>query len=124
RAHGPDRLVSRRPWLAPGRDSALIARGARLYPRLGCDFLRAMDEGSIILDYWTPPGTSLADTDGMLANVQKILMAMPDVRGYSRRTGTQLGFFITEPNRGDYVIRLKPRSQRRGVDEVINDIRT
>jgi multidrug efflux pump subunit AcrB len=82
-----------------------------------------MDEGSIILDYWSPPGTSLTDTDAMLASVEKVLLAMPDVRGYSRRTGTQLGFFITEPNRGDFVIRLKPRRQRRGVEEVIADIR-
>jgi Cu/Ag efflux pump CusA len=45
------------------------------------------------------------------------------VQSYSRRTGTQLGFFITEPNRGDYVIRLKPRRGRRPADEIIDDLR-
>jgi CzcA family heavy metal efflux pump len=117
-------LLFRQPWIAGIVVLGLIAGAAFLYPRLGSDFLPAMDEGSIILDYWTPPGTSLSDTDAMLGNLEKILVGLPDVRGYSRRTGTQLGFFITEPNRGDYVIRLKPRRQRRDVDEVIADIRS
>jgi CzcA family heavy metal efflux pump len=102
---------------------ALIAAGALLYRQIGTDFLPAMDEGSIILDYWTPPGTSLSDTDAMLNEAEKVIMALPDVESYSRRTGTQLGFFITEPNRGDYVINLKPRAQRRAVDDVIEDLR-
>jgi Cu/Ag efflux pump CusA len=82
-----------------------------------------MDEGSIILDYWTPPGTSLSDTDQMLDAAEKIILATPGVETYSRRTGTQLGFFITEPNRGDYVIKLEPKSRRRGVDEIIDELR-
>ena len=82
-----------------------------------------MDEGSIILDYWTPAGTSLTDTDQMLGEVEKIIASLPDVASYSRRTGDQLGFFITEPNSGDYVIRLKPKGERRGVEEVTDDLR-
>ncbi|HEY1434553.1 MAG TPA: efflux RND transporter permease subunit [Thermoanaerobaculia bacterium] len=116
-------FLFRYPWLAGLLCAALLLAGHRLYRTLGSDFLPAMDEGAIILDYWTPPGTSLGDTDAMLSNVEKILLSMPDVRGYSRRTGTQLGFFITEPNRGDFVIRLKSRRGRRGVEEVIADIR-
>jgi multidrug efflux pump subunit AcrB len=83
-----------------------------------------MDEGSIILDYWTPPGTSLTDTDQTLGQVERIIAAQPDVATYARRTGTQLGFFVTEPNTGDIVIRLKPRGQRRRLEEVIDDLRS
>ena len=101
----------------------LITATWLLVGRLGSDFLPSMDEGSIILDYWSPPGTSLTDTDAMLNNVEREIVSVPDVRAYSRRTGTQLGFFITEPNRGDYVIDLKPRRQRRLVDEIIEDLR-
>ena len=130
-ARPPVRKASRapspfRPWhavLAGLACIALIGGSTLLYKRLGSDFLPAMDEGSIILDYWTPPGTSLTDTDAMLNGLEKVLLTIPDIRGYSRRTGTQLGFFITEPNRGDYVIRLKPRRERRNVEEVIADIR-
>jgi len=98
--------------------------GYLLVKSLETDFLPAMDEGSIILDYWTPAGTSLEETTGMLREVERVIQSIPDVAGYSRRTGTQLGFFITEPNRGDYVIELKPRKQRRPVEEVISELRT
>ena len=101
----------------------LLGATGLLYTRMQTDFLPHMDEGSIILDYWTPPGTSLTDTDAMLVQAEKVIMALPDVSGYSRRTGTQLGFFITEPNRGDYVIDLKPRAQRRAIDAVIEELR-
>ncbi len=66
-----------------------------------------MDEGSIVLDYTSPPGTSLEETDRMLREVEKIIVSEPEVAAYSRRTGTQMGFFITEPNTGDYLIQLK-----------------
>ncbi|MEO8910948.1 MAG: efflux RND transporter permease subunit [Gemmatimonadaceae bacterium] len=95
-----------------------------LYNRIGTDFLPAMDEGSIILDYWTPPGTSLSETDAMLREAERVIISNPDVASYSRRTGAQLGFFITEPNRGDYVIKLKPRKERHGVEEIMDDLRT
>jgi CzcA family heavy metal efflux pump len=118
------RAFIQRSWLAPVVLVVLLGTGWLLYRRIGTDFLPDMDEGSIILDYWTPPGTSLTDTDEMLRRMEQVILAMPDVSSYSRRTGTQLGFFITEPNRGDYVINLKPRGQRRPVDEVIDDLRS
>ena len=81
-----------------------------------------MDEGSIVLDYNSPPGTSLEETDRMLREVEKIIVQVPEVQAYSRRTGTQMGFFITEPNSGDYLIQLK-KKRNRTTEEVINDIR-
>jgi CzcA family heavy metal efflux pump len=114
----------RHRWIGLTACAALLGAGFLFYTSLGSDFLPAMDEGSIILDYWTPPGTSLTDTDALLVEAEKTILSLPDVQSYSRRTGTQLGFFITEPNRGDYVIRLKPRRQRRDIDDVISDIRT
>jgi CzcA family heavy metal efflux pump len=104
--------------------AALGGAGWFLYRVVDTDFLPAMDEGSIILDYWTPAGTSLTETNRMLLEAEKVIQSLPDVASYSRRTGTQLGFFITEPNRGDYVIKLRPRSERRPVDAVIDDLRT
>src|SRR5258706_5311230 len=81
-----------------------------------------MDEGSIVLDYTSPPGTSLEETDRMLREAEKIIKTVPEVEAYSRRTGTQMGFFITEPNTGDYLIQLK-KNRKRTTDEVIEDIR-
>jgi len=81
-----------------------------------------MDEGSIVLDYNSPSGTSLEETDHMLREAEKMIAAIPEVKTYSRRTGTQMGFFITEPNRGDYLIQLK-KDRTKTTEEVISDIR-
>lgn len=93
-----------------------------VYPKLETGFLPEMDEGSIVLDYNSPPGTSLEETDRMLGEVEKIIIATPEVEAYSRRTGTEMGFFITEPNRGDYLIQLKKKRDKT-TEEVIDDIR-
>jgi len=81
-----------------------------------------MDEGSIVLDYASPPGTSLQETDRMLREVEKLLPTVPEIENYSRRTGTEMGFFITEPNRGDYLIQLR-KDRKRSTNEVIDEIR-
>jgi Cu/Ag efflux pump CusA len=59
---------------------------------------------------------------GYLREVEKILVKVPEVEAYSRRTGTQMGFFITEPSRGDYLIQLK-KERDKSTEEVISDIR-
>lgn len=94
-----------------------------VFPRLSTGFLPEMDEGSIVLDYNTPPGTSLEETDRILKTVEKEMAKIPEIQAYSRRTGTQMGFFITEPNTGDYLIQLK-KNRHRSTDEVIAGIRT
>jgi multidrug efflux pump subunit AcrB len=101
---------------------ALIAAVVYVYPKLETGFLPDMDEGSIVLDYNSPPGTSLEETDRMLREVEKIIVATPEVEAYSRRTGTEMGFFITEPNRGDYLIQLK-KDRSKTTDDVIEDLR-
>jgi CzcA family heavy metal efflux pump len=90
--------------------------------RLETGFLPEMDEGSIVLDYTSPPGTSLDETDRMLREIEKIIIKQPEVATYSRRTGTQMGFFITEPNTGDYLIQLK-KGHDKTTEEVISDLR-
>jgi Cu/Ag efflux pump CusA len=81
-----------------------------------------MDEGSIVLDYTSIPGTSLEETNRELNAVDKIITSTPEVSAYSRRTGTQMGFFITEPNTGDYLIQLKTK-RNKSTDQVIEEIR-
>jgi len=101
---------------------ALMAVAAR---GVGTGFLPEMDEGGFILDYWTPTGSSLAETDRELRHLEGILRADPDVQAFTRRTGSELGFFATSPNRGDMTVRLKPRSQRHAsVYVVMGRIRT
>jgi multidrug efflux pump subunit AcrB len=54
-------------------------------------FMPAMDEGGFIVDYQAPPGTSLAETDRLVRQVEAILHTLPEVQSYSRRTGLGLG---------------------------------
>lgn len=99
-----------------------VAVSVPMYATIGTGFLPEMDEGSLILDYVAPPGSSLTETDRMLQELEKEIARTPDVLAWSRRTGDQLGFFITEPNTGDYVLRLRP-GRRRAAEEVADDLR-
>ena len=102
--------------------AALVISLVLIIPNISTGFLPEMDEGSIVLDYNSPPGTSLEETDRELKEVEKILKSVPEVEAYSRRTGTQMGFFITEPNRGDYLIQLK-KKRNKTTNEVTDIIR-
>ena len=112
----------RRPIISLAIMGVLLLSIIYIYPKLQTGFLPDMDEGSIILDYESPPGTSLEETDRILQQIEKIIVKVPEVQAYSRRTGTQMGFFITEPNTGDYLIQLK-KQRHRSTEQVIEDIR-
>ena len=100
----------------------LIASSWFIIPSLPSGFLPNMDEGSLILDFVSPPGTSLEATDKMLNIVDGILQETPAVESFSRQIGTQNGFFITEPNTGDYTIQLK-KNRDLTTEQVADEIR-
>ncbi len=94
------------------------------YRNVGTGFLPEMDEGGFVLDYLTPPGTSLSQTDSLVRQLEAHVDKVPEKSAYSRRTGAELGLFATEQNKGDILIKLKPASQRdRNIEEVISDLR-
>jgi CzcA family heavy metal efflux pump len=104
--------------LIPG----LLVCAFLIYRQLGSDFLPAFDEGAFVLDYTAPPGASLTETDRLLKHVEQLLRETPDVESYSRRTGMQLGLAITEPNTGDFLVKLK-QGKRRPTDQVTAELR-
>ena len=97
----------RRPWLVLLLVVPLLLVGGLAFTRVGTGFMPQMDEGGFILDYLSPPGTSLQETDRLLRQVEAIIRANPYVDTYSRRTGLQLGGGLTEANQGDFFVRLK-----------------
>ena len=102
----------------------LIVAGYVTHRFVGSGFLPEMDEGAFVLDYFTPGGTALAETDREIHIVERILGETPEIEGTSRRTGAELGLFATEQNTGDIVARLHPESQRsRSIFEIIDDVR-
>jgi CzcA family heavy metal efflux pump len=114
----------RRPWLAVAAALVLAVAGYLLYRGMPSGFLPPMDEGGFVVDYLTPPGTALMETDAQVHKVETVLAATPEVAAFSRRTGAELGLFATQPNTGDILVRLKARSQRsRSSEEVIAGLR-
>ena len=114
--------ILRRPWLLALWIVPLLVGGGLASQQVGSGFLPPMDEGGFVLDYRAAPGTSLAETDRLLKQVETLLAAIPEVANYARRTGAQLGGGITEANEGDYFIRLRAQP-RRPIEEVMDAVR-
>jgi CzcA family heavy metal efflux pump len=117
--------VLRRPILLVLGSVVIVVLYVVCYKFLGSDLLPAMDEGGFILDYFTPPGSSLEESNQILLRIERIIKSMPDVENTSRRTGLQLGLAaVTEANRGDFTVKLKRKPERkRDIEEIISDIR-
>jgi multidrug efflux pump subunit AcrB len=116
--------VLKRPWVLAASSLVIIVLSVVCYKLLGSDLLPAMDEGGFILDYFTPPGSSLAESNRILLHIEEILRSTPEVENTSRRTGLQLGLVaVTEANNGDFTVKLK-KDRKRDIDEVIADIRS
>src|SRR5712691_7182434 len=96
------RFGLRQRWIMPAATVVIVGLTLFFASRLGTGFMPTMDEGAFVLDYLTPAGTSLAESDRLLRKIEAILRETPEVAAYSRRTGTELGFAITEPNSGDF----------------------
>ena len=116
------RVAIRYCWLTLLGCALIFVVGIFVYRQLQTDFLPSFDERGFVIDYWAPPGTSLDETSRVLNEAEEILRANPNVEGYSRRLGTELGMFITEAYRGDFAVKLKPRSEHT-TEEVIADLR-
>jgi CzcA family heavy metal efflux pump len=109
-------------WMTLAACGLLLAAGLGVTLRLKSEFLPPMDEGGFIVDYVAPPGTSLTETNRQMLVAESIIRKLPEVESYSRRTGAQLGLAITEPNTGDFLIKLKS-NRTRTTDEVIANLR-
>jgi len=116
------RAALKRKGLTIAVCAAIVVLAFIIYRGLESEFLPPMDEGGFIIDYLTPPGTSLAETHRQLQYAEDIIRSVPELESYSRRTGAQLGLFITEPNNGDFLLKLRP-DRKRSTEEVLSELR-
>lgn len=116
------RAALRWRWTTLAACLAIGAAGWLLYKRLPSGFMPDMDEGGFVIDCLTPWGTSLEETDRMMQQAEAILLATPEVEGYSRRTGARLALAIAEPNKGDILVKLR-RDRKRTTEEVKSELR-
>jgi CzcA family heavy metal efflux pump len=111
-----------RPWVAVAAVAVVAGLGGLCFATVGSGFIPKIDEGGFILDYIAPPGMSLTETDRLIRQIEGVLRKTPDVDTYSRRTGAQLGGGLSEPNTGDFFVRLK-RTGRRPIETVMDEVR-
>ena len=116
-----DRLFARPVLIVPGV-AVLVGLGYLGYSQVGTGFLPRMDEGGFVLDYYTQPGTSLAETNRELEQVEAILKKDRNVETYSRRTGAGLGGDFKESYQGDFFIKLADPSRRPPIWKVMDQI--
>lgn len=114
-------LFAQPAWIAAGV-LVLAAAGYVAYDHVGTGFLPRMDEGGFVLDYQTAPGTSLAETNRELGEIETILKQDPYVDTYSRRTGAGFGGDFKETYQGDIVVHLKDASRRPSIWQVMDEI--
>lgn len=109
RVHGA--LLARlgaRPWLLAAGIVPLLVLGYVGYANVPTGFMPKVDEGGFVMDYYTPPGTSLDETSRQVAQIDALLRANPQVETFSRRLGTGMGGDLGQSYHGDYFVRLKP----------------
>lgn len=109
-------------WLVLVGCLAIGAAGWQIHNRLATGFMPDMDEGGFIIDCLTPWGTSIEETDRMMQQAEAILRATPEVEGYSRRTGARLALAIAEPNKGDFLVKLRD-DRKRSTEDVKSELR-
>jgi multidrug efflux pump subunit AcrB len=117
------RRALEKPWWLAGLSVLLIAASYVCFHFSGTDLLPEMDEGGFTLDYWTPAGASLSETNRMVLHMEQIAKAVPEVESTSRRTGAELGLAaVTEANRGDILVKLK-QDRKRSIDDIMEENR-
>lgn len=118
------RVMLARPVAAVGFAVLLAVATLVLFRSVGTGFLPPADEGGFVVDYNTPAGSALIETDGKVRAMKRVLSETPEVASYSRRTGSELGLFATAQNTGDILVRLKPRGERdKSAEEIISELR-
>ncbi len=116
------RLALRWRWIVLLACCGIGWAGWATYNHVKTGFMPEMDEGGFVIDCLTPWGTSLDETDRMMQQAEAILRSTPEVEGYSRRTGARLALAIAEPNKGDFLVKLRPDRQRT-TEEVKSELR-
>jgi multidrug efflux pump subunit AcrB len=116
------RIALAHRWITLGLCMLVLPASIVIYGHLDSEFLPPMDEGGFVIDYVARPGTSLAETDRQLKQAEKILLTIPELESYSRRTGARLALAIAEPHTGDFLVKLKS-DRKRTTDQVISELR-
>ncbi len=113
----------RKPYFSLAFILLLIISGWWTSKSLPTGFLPDLDEGTIVLDYHSPSGTDIEETDRLCREMEKIILSHPEVETFSRRTALGMSFRTRPSNFGDYLIQLK-KDRKKSTPEVISELRS
>ncbi len=118
--------VIRRPKLAALILIATLGVGGAFARKVERGFLPTMDEGAFVIDYYLASGSSLDTTETFARRLEAELRKIPEIKTFTRRTGAEMGpAAATQLNRGDVMVRLLPKAQRRrSSEDIIVDLRS
>lgn len=84
------------------------------FARLGFEFLPGTDQGQITISLEMPPGTSLAATDTIARQIERIVLKTPEVEAAVTNVGQILGGFGTIPQQGAQLAQCNVRLNEKG----------
>lgn len=91
--------------------------------RLGRDFLPPFNEGSVQVNLFLPPGTSLSASNRIASMVDERIKAVPGVLDFGRRTGrAELDEHAEGVNTSEIIISFDPHADR-SREEMLADLR-
>ena len=106
----------------------IVIAGAGLYYMMSTTktgLVPKEDMGSINMDVRTPPGTNIAETEKIMAEIDRRISTIPQIKAYSRTTGFGM-MFGQGSSTGNFMIRLhdwKDRTEKEDhIDAVIAEI--
>ncbi|MDB5620644.1 CusA/CzcA family heavy metal efflux RND transporter [Tardiphaga sp.] len=101
-----------RPWAAISSALVLFGIAVLLFSRLGQEFIPTLDEKNLAMHALRIPGTSLTQSQAMQRDVEKALLALPQVARVFSKTGTaEVASDPMPPNASDTFVMLKPQAQ-------------
>lgn len=111
-----------RPTLVLSLATALLLGSLALVPFMGRDFLPKFNEGTAMIAVAAPPGISLTASNAIGAKAEEQILAVPEVKSVSRRTGrAELDEHAMGVNVSEIDVDFKDGGRPR--EEVLNEIR-
>jgi len=91
-----------------------------LIPFVGTEFMPLRDEGQFFVEVEAAPGTSLRETERLVAGIEERIRQMPEVTGIY----TSIGSGQRPVNQGTITVKLTPKTERkRHVFALVSDVR-
>ncbi len=101
-------------WIVLTAFLLLLIPGFQYLKKTGSEFLPKADDGLITVKVIMPTGTSMEETDKVLAGIEKIIEKQEYIHGYASLAGGKVWGLVTTENsfEGELNIQLVPASER------------